>query len=133
MEDGVGLGVLALVLLVMNSALSDSIANGESVSAVGDPCMRRDSLRVAFESWNFCNEVGQETPGMGSPRAADCFDLCKSKSLSANSKSSSYFLMLGSEGRAHFCLHFKTLGIAMDVVAGVLFRGIHHILRGSGK
>ncbi|XP_074292799.1 uncharacterized protein LOC141619680 isoform X3 [Silene latifolia] len=86
MEDGVGLGVLALVLLVMNSALSDSIANGESVSAVGDPCMRRDSLRVAFESWNFCNEVGQETPGMGSPRAADCFDLCKSKSLSANSK-----------------------------------------------
>ncbi|CAK9179537.1 unnamed protein product [Ilex paraguariensis] len=37
--------------------------------------MRRDGLRVAFEAWNFCNEVGKEAPGMGSPRAADCFDL----------------------------------------------------------
>lgn len=44
-------------------------------SAVGDPGMRRDELRVAFEAWNFCNEVGAEAPGMGSPRAADCFDL----------------------------------------------------------
>lgn len=44
-------------------------------SAVGDPGMRRDGLRVAFEAWNFCNEVGIEAPGMGSPRAADCFDL----------------------------------------------------------
>lgn len=44
-------------------------------SAVGDPGMRRDGLRVAFEAWNFCNEVGVEAPGMGSPRAADCFDL----------------------------------------------------------
>ena len=32
-------------------------------------------MRVAFEAWNFCNEVGQEAPLMGSPRAADCFDL----------------------------------------------------------
>lgn len=45
------------------------------VSAVGDPGMRRDGLRVALEAWNFCNEVGEEAPGMGSPRAADCFDL----------------------------------------------------------
>ncbi|KAK7827219.1 uncharacterized protein LOC112005058 [Quercus suber] len=45
------------------------------ISAVGDPGMRRDGLRVAFEAWNFCNEVGEEAPGMGSPRAADCFDL----------------------------------------------------------
>lgn len=45
------------------------------ISAVGDPGMRRDGLRVAFEAWNFCNEVGQEAPKMGSPRAADCFDL----------------------------------------------------------
>ncbi|KAA8517267.1 hypothetical protein F0562_017560 [Nyssa sinensis] len=37
--------------------------------------MRRDGLRVAFEAWNFCNEVGKEAPGMGSPRFADCFDL----------------------------------------------------------
>ncbi|PIA37917.1 hypothetical protein AQUCO_02900046v1 [Aquilegia coerulea] len=45
------------------------------ISALGDPGMRKDGLRVAFEGWNFCNEVGQEAPGMGSPRAADCFDL----------------------------------------------------------
>ncbi|XP_031484920.1 uncharacterized protein LOC116254035 [Nymphaea colorata] len=45
------------------------------VSAVGDPGMRRDGLGVAFEAWNFCNEVGKEAPNMGSPRAADCFDI----------------------------------------------------------
>lgn len=49
--------------------------HGGYVSAVGDPGMRRDGLRVAWEAWNFCNEVGQEAPGMGSPRGADCFDL----------------------------------------------------------
>ncbi|KAF8667730.1 hypothetical protein HU200_052640 [Digitaria exilis] len=48
---------------------------GAYVSALGDPGMRRDGLRVAWEAWNFCNEVGQEAPGMGSPRGADCFDL----------------------------------------------------------
>lgn len=37
--------------------------------------MRRDGLRLALEAWNFCNEVGAEAPGMGSPRMADCFDL----------------------------------------------------------
>ncbi|CAA2954736.1 uncharacterized protein LOC111373188 [Olea europaea var. sylvestris] len=50
-------------------------AKDASASAVGDPGMRRDGLRVAFEAWNFCNEVGEEAPGMGSPRAADCFDI----------------------------------------------------------
>ncbi|XP_043701955.1 uncharacterized protein LOC122652313 [Telopea speciosissima] len=45
------------------------------VSAVGDPGMRRDDLRVAIEAWNQCNEVGHEAPFMGSPRAADCFDI----------------------------------------------------------
>ncbi|KAJ4795761.1 calcium/calcium/calmodulin-dependent Serine/Threonine-kinase [Rhynchospora pubera] len=52
--------------------------NGQSgvyISAVGDPGMRRDGLRVAWEAWNFCNEVGEEAPHMGSPRGADCFDL----------------------------------------------------------
>lgn len=48
---------------------------GGYVSAVGDPGMRRDGLRVAWEAWNFCNEVGKEAPGMGSPRGADCFDI----------------------------------------------------------
>ncbi|OWM65533.1 uncharacterized protein LOC116192784 isoform X2 [Punica granatum] len=39
--------------------------------------MRRDALRVAIESWNQCNEVDEEAPNMGSPRAADCFDIYK--------------------------------------------------------
>ncbi|KAL4286737.1 hypothetical protein HN51_054496 [Arachis hypogaea] len=51
------------------------------VPAVGDPGMKRDGLRVGFEGWNFCNEVGQEAPLMGSPRAADCFDLSDSGKL----------------------------------------------------
>uniref|UniRef100_A0A804M7H6 DUF7705 domain-containing protein n=1 Tax=Zea mays TaxID=4577 RepID=A0A804M7H6_MAIZE len=54
--------------------------HGGYVSAVGDPGMRRDGLRVAWEAWNFCNEVGQEAPGMGSPRGADCFDLLETSS-----------------------------------------------------
>lgn len=37
--------------------------------------MKSQSIRVGLESWNFCNEVGQEAPNMGSPRAADCADL----------------------------------------------------------
>ncbi|KAL9676258.1 hypothetical protein QQ045_004471 [Rhodiola kirilowii] len=45
------------------------------MSLVGDPGMKSDGLRVAFEAWNSCNEVAEEAPGMGSPRAADCFDL----------------------------------------------------------
>ncbi|KAL0320572.1 UNVERIFIED_CONTAM: hypothetical protein Sradi_5318700 [Sesamum radiatum] len=45
------------------------------MSAVGDPGMRRDGLRVAIEAWNQCNEVGEEAPNMGSPRKADCFDI----------------------------------------------------------
>ncbi|XP_050203376.1 uncharacterized protein LOC126653512 isoform X2 [Mercurialis annua] len=64
----------------------------QSSSAVGDPGMRRDELRVAFEAWNFCNEVGHEAPSMGSPRAADCFHLSsdnttvKHKVLEADNK-----------------------------------------------
>ncbi|KAK9070038.1 hypothetical protein SSX86_010437 [Deinandra increscens subsp. villosa] len=54
----------------LKPAASDSV-----YSAVGDPGMKRDGLRVGFEAWNFCNEVGSEAPKMGSPRAADCFDL----------------------------------------------------------
>lgn len=48
--------------------------NGELVSAIGDPAMRNINVRVALEAWNFCNEVGFEAPGMGSPRLADCAD-----------------------------------------------------------
>ncbi|KAL9262755.1 hypothetical protein AKJ16_DCAP15316, partial [Drosera capensis] len=69
--------LLAQLLFVLLNVLgSVRISKGdEVVSAVGDPGMKRDGLRVAFEAWNFCNEVGNEAPGMGSPRAADCFDL----------------------------------------------------------
>lgn len=55
-----------------------SSSGSHSQSALGDPGMRRDELRVAFEAWNFCNEVGHEAPNMGSPRAADCFDISSS-------------------------------------------------------
>lgn len=65
-----------LFLWVTLLVISVSGARGEQyISAVGDPGMKRDELRVALEAWNFCNEVGVEAPGMGSPRAADCFDL----------------------------------------------------------
>lgn len=47
----------------------------EYLSALGDPGMRSPNVRVALEAWNFCNEVGEEAPGMGSPRLADCADL----------------------------------------------------------
>lgn len=69
-----------LFLLLINVSVSGvfSLSLGESdqyISAVGDSGMRRDGLRVAIEAWNQCNEVGEETPQMGSPRAADCFDV----------------------------------------------------------
>lgn len=68
-----------LLLLLLLAGEAFAVKNGETeyITAVGDPGMRRDALRLAIESWNQCNEVGEETPGMGSPRAADCFDLYK--------------------------------------------------------
>lgn len=70
---------LILIVLVVGSEIhwvsSTSADETEYVSAVGDPGMRRDALRVGIESWNQCNEVGEEAPHMGSPRAADCFDI----------------------------------------------------------
>lgn len=68
------LPVLAVVIL---SRALYATAGNEYVSALGDPGMRRDGLRLAIESWNQCNEVGEEVPSMGSPRAADCFDIYK--------------------------------------------------------
>lgn len=62
---------VSVFVIIASGARGDE----QYISAVGDPGMRRDGLRVAFEAWNFCNEVGEEAPGMGSPRAADCFDL----------------------------------------------------------
>ncbi|KAJ4849878.1 hypothetical protein Tsubulata_034680 [Turnera subulata] len=74
---------LRVMLFLLNAILVLSVSTPREKqqykSAVGDPGMRRDGLRVAFEAWNFCNEVGHEAPGMGSPRAADCFDLSNTK------------------------------------------------------
>ncbi|CAK7351753.1 unnamed protein product [Dovyalis caffra] len=43
----------------------DAITRTEYMSAIGDPGMRRDSLRVAIEAWNQCNEVSEEVSGVG--------------------------------------------------------------------
>ncbi|KAL0903230.1 hypothetical protein M5K25_027591 [Dendrobium thyrsiflorum] len=74
MEALISLLHLTLVLIfpVQRSAHSYVL---KSTSIIGDPGMKRDELRVALEAWNFCNEVGTEAPGMGSPRLADCFDI----------------------------------------------------------
>lgn len=50
-------------------------SKGSYVSAIGDPGMKNPNSRFALEAWNFCNEVGEEAPNMGSPRLADCADL----------------------------------------------------------
>lgn len=65
---------LLLLVLVFCEGFLSVTAKNEYVSAVGDSGMRRDNLRLAIESWNQCNEVGEE-PLTGSPRAADCFDI----------------------------------------------------------
>ncbi|KAJ8769842.1 hypothetical protein K2173_008924 [Erythroxylum novogranatense] len=78
--------ISVLITLVMSmGAIVDSVARAHEelgyVSAVGDPGMKSPNVRVAFEAWNFCNEVGFEAPQMGSPRLADCTDLdCPSSS-----------------------------------------------------
>lgn len=82
--------VLAMVFL---SRALHVRAGNEYISAIGDPGMRRDGLRLAIESWNQCNEVGEEVPGMGSPRAADCFDIYKA-SPQAESELSGFFFFI---------------------------------------
>nr|GLL22753.1 uncharacterized protein LOC109187820 [Ipomoea trifida] len=69
--------VSVLAIVFFNSVIS---SNQEQFSAIGDPGMRRDGLRIAIEAWNQCNEVGEEAPEMGSPRQADCFDIDNSTS-----------------------------------------------------
>ncbi|KAL6008842.1 hypothetical protein ACLOJK_022068 [Asimina triloba] len=63
------------LFVVMEVLTFISITEQNYASPVGDPGMNKNGLRVAFEGRNFCNEVGYEAPEMGSPRAADCFDL----------------------------------------------------------
>lgn len=69
------LHVLVFSVNLLLALLVHGARGAQYASAVGDPGMKRDGLRVAFEAWNFCNEVGEEAPDMGSPRAADCFDV----------------------------------------------------------
>ncbi|PRQ29255.1 hypothetical protein RchiOBHm_Chr5g0011941 [Rosa chinensis] len=80
-----------LLVLVLGELFFEGVVNVQSeyISAVGDPEMRRDSLRVAIESWNQCNEVGEENLQTGSPRAADCFDIYRVYSPQTNSDSCS--------------------------------------------
>lgn len=66
---------LVMILCVDLLVSGVNATSAKEISAVGDPGMKRDGLRVAFEAWNFCNEVAYEAPAMGSPRAADCFDI----------------------------------------------------------
>ncbi|KDP21144.1 hypothetical protein JCGZ_21615 [Jatropha curcas] len=79
--------LLFLVVIFLSGVLYVRAAN-DYISAIGDPGMRRNSLRVAIESWNQCNEVGEEVPNMGSPRAADCFDVYKASPQAKENKCS---------------------------------------------
>ncbi|KAJ7968778.1 Serine/threonine protein kinase [Quillaja saponaria] len=81
--------VLVLVLVIVSENVFANAAEIEYISAVGDPGMKRDGLRLAIEAWNQCNEVGEEVPHMGSPRAADCFDIYEA-SPQANEKNCSH-------------------------------------------
>ncbi|KAG6421412.1 hypothetical protein SASPL_117964 [Salvia splendens] len=68
------LHIIAMVVALLMTSVG---GQSEYESAVGDPGMKRDGLRVAIEAWNQCNEVHEEAPNMGSPRQADCFDLAR--------------------------------------------------------
>ncbi|CAH9106052.1 unnamed protein product [Cuscuta epithymum] len=73
-----------IFLLVLVTADVEGETNG-FISAVGDPGMKRDGLRVAIEAWNQCNEAGEQVNGSVSPRAADCFDVHRNPSCSSHS------------------------------------------------
>ncbi|XP_074568757.1 uncharacterized protein LOC141825270 [Curcuma longa] len=84
MAASAGLPPALPLLVAVGCFLFPIFVGGETeyISAVGDPGMRKDGLRLALEAWNFCNEVGAEAPGMGSPRLADCFDIGDSGNVS---------------------------------------------------
>ncbi|KAK0580021.1 hypothetical protein LWI29_035179 [Acer saccharum] len=81
------LSLVVVVLFLCNNGWF-AIARADQIGYIsaGDPGMKRDSLRVAIESWNQCNEVGEEVPHMGSPRAADCFDIYQASPTQSNGK-----------------------------------------------
>lgn len=57
--------------------------NNNYKSVLGDGGMREERVRVALESWNFCNRVGDEGLKMPSPRLADCSQIVCSSSSSS--------------------------------------------------
>ncbi|OVA08075.1 hypothetical protein BVC80_1729g23 [Macleaya cordata] len=61
--------------LVLGLPTPNATSGKHYISAIGDPEMKNPNIRIALEAWNFCNEVGQEAPNMGSPRTADCADI----------------------------------------------------------
>ncbi|XP_057985322.1 uncharacterized protein LOC131170280 [Hevea brasiliensis] len=93
---------LVLAVVFLSGSLCVRAAN-EYISAVGG---RRDSLRLAIESWNQCNEIGVEVPNMGNPRAADCFDIYKGFSTGRSEifAAMDYFL---ARVRTHVDLQFE--------------------------
>ncbi|KAL0301275.1 UNVERIFIED_CONTAM: hypothetical protein Sradi_6404300 [Sesamum radiatum] len=72
--------------MLVGLVLVGSLVGGseEYMSAVGDPGMRRDSLRVAIEAWNQCNEVHQEAPtwAVRGRLIASTFSIILSRSVS---------------------------------------------------
>lgn len=103
--------LLIVILVLSGSSASQAVRShgrGGYVSVVGDPGMRRDGLRVAWEAWNFCNEVGREAPGMGSPRGADCFDIDSS---------------VDEQGRATYEVAHRVTDADNDLRAGDPFPG----------
>ncbi|CAA6653847.1 unnamed protein product [Spirodela intermedia] len=67
MGGGGGAAVLLFALGMRLLCGGCAAAAEPYVSVAGDPGMRRDGLRVAFEGWNFCNEVGEEAPAWAAP------------------------------------------------------------------
>uniref|UniRef100_A0A7N0ZZ30 DUF7705 domain-containing protein n=1 Tax=Kalanchoe fedtschenkoi TaxID=63787 RepID=A0A7N0ZZ30_KALFE len=74
-QTGAAFAAALVLVLCLSTPSVCCNAPGEFVSAIGDPEMRSPSSRFALEAWNFCNEVGAEAPGVGSPRYADCADI----------------------------------------------------------
>ncbi|KAH7838001.1 hypothetical protein Vadar_020775 [Vaccinium darrowii] len=106
-----------LTLLLLSVSFYSGTAQGY-ISAVGDPGMRRDGLRLGIEAWNQCNEVGEEAPNMGSPRAADCFDVYKANPHPNGGKSCSMCSLI-----PHMLVHRVTeednkLGVGQPIPGG---------------
>ncbi|KAK1389222.1 Calcium/calcium/calmodulin-dependent Serine/Threonine-kinase [Heracleum sosnowskyi] len=85
---------IAYLYAIVMLMCSVSRVKGGHMTAIGDPGMTRDGLRVAIEAWNQCNEVGEEAPDMGSPRQADCFDLMPPDSTPTSSLDSLPFKLI---------------------------------------